>query len=251
MGIRPVGTFTLLGLGVCAALLASVFWLPAALVAPVLPDSWECERWSGRLWQGECGELSADGVAIGALGWTIHGFGTASLWWRRGDSRLNARVRHFGAGRLALDSMHGRLELVTLREVAGPRVASFAGGLRADGIIDVDLERLQLASGQLEAIAGRAVLRRIQVIGFGATLPDIAITWDAARAAQAPWSGRLRSLPGPLQVSGTLEFPNGSGYRLVGQAIIRESSSELGRLLARLARRDASGVFALELSGSW
>ncbi|MFZ9709298.1 MAG: type II secretion system protein N [Steroidobacteraceae bacterium] len=257
LAVRPVETFTLLGLGVSTVLLASVFWLPAAVLSPLLPHSWACERWSGGLWHGECRTLTADGMTMGALGWKIHGFDTASVWWQREDSHLRARVSPLGARRLTLDSVRGRLDLATLRELVGPRATSFAGGLRADGRIELDLEQLRLVSPEgrrsyeLEAIAGRLALRRIQIFGFATVLPDIDLIWDSVRAAQPPWIARLESQPGPLQIAGTLEFPNGSGYRLVGRAFVRDGSSELGRLLARLGRPEAGGAVTLELSGTW
>lgn len=252
----------LAGAGIAAFLIGVVGWMPASVLAPFLPQSLDCARWSGRAWNGACDSLSIGPTIVGKVGWRLHradllrGRLAATMHWRRGDSAVSTQVSRGPLGALHFDNLQGHIDLATFRDLVGPRAASLADGLRIDGRIELNLSTLQVGPDEqgrlrvLQSLAGALIARRLQVIGFEPTFADIQVRWPGPSALQRPWLGYAESRPGAIRFSGTLSFPEGLGYRLEGTASAAGDTPATAALLRRLGVVGGGDV-RVELSGRW
>lgn len=225
-------------------------WLPAGVLSAALPTTLSCERWSGRLWRGQCAALVWHDSALGSVAWDwrlrplVQRRLEGAVIWQRADSWLYAEANVDRSRVLSVSALRGTLALATLRTLLGPRASQLAGDWRLDGRLQFALDALaiQLPDGAdgtpqpvtLLRLGGTLIGRELRWIGVPMTPADLIVQWKDEQAMAAPFATRLTPLAPSTSVRGDIQFPQGRGYRL------------------RIAGADASGrPFPLEFFGRW
>ncbi len=196
-----------------AGLLAGVVvWLPASVIAALLPAGLRCDALVGSVWNGRCAGLGVRGSRSGDLSWAL---GVPSLrplrlpvqlTWQRGDSFIMGLVSFSLAGVEAVRIERADVSLQTLRDalpadLALRAVAGLAGRLQGNGV------ELRLQSARLQGVQGRLSLRDARLLRFDAALGDFAADLQGNR-------GRVVDLGGPLQLVGELRLEPDGRYRV-------------------------------------
>ncbi len=245
-------TRTLILTAVALFALTVLLRAPASWLLGVVPSGVECQSPSGSLWRGQCDRLQFPAGSLTEVSWTLHPWpllrGHADLDLRSADPRAPGKVRvSFGIGaRFALQDLRADV----------PIDAGFLPLFPAawSGHLQLAMDSLEFRAGRLLSIHGSAtaqsLAQRNPPMPFGSFELRFAPPADAA--ADAPITGVLRDLGGPLAVSGTLTIRNGNEYELAGFAQARAvASAELARAVEFLGPGDEQGRRPFTLGGSF
>lgn len=227
-----------------------IAWMPAAALSVAIPSGLHCERWSGRLWRGECASFLWNEATVGRVVWDWRLRSLAqrrlvgSLLWQHADSWLHTDASLERSRVLRLAPLQGTLSLGTLRTIVGPRAGAPAGNLRLDGRVELVMETLEIrlpndsatlqGPATLLRLRGAVIARELRWVGASTELGGFVVRWTDKSGGVAPFSTPLTPLDSPMDVGGDIEFPAAQGYRL------------------RAVGRDASGrSLPFELVGQW
>src|ERR1700722_11978753 len=124
-------------IGAAALLAVVVAALPASLIARFLPPTVRAEDFSGSIWHGSAGRITANGRPAGALEWSLHPLGLARLHLLADPADVTRT--HFAAFNIS-----GGGPIEDLRDFglgtgwhggAAVRIASLTADLAADGAV--------------------------------------------------------------------------------------------------------------------
>ncbi len=200
------------GVALLVFVIALAAWMPAALVLPLLwpggsPLALDDVR--GSLWRGHAGVVRWRGEPLGSLDWRAS---PAALLEGEYVAQLHLGGALNASARLHAARAGGRLEQVALvfpgEWLAG---ALATPALQPRGTVEVRIESLELAQGELVALVGNATWREAAVSG-AASAPLGELGADFSLAPTGTVHGQLRDSGGPLALSGSFEV-SASGYR--------------------------------------
>jgi hypothetical protein len=244
-------------IGAVAIIVVAVCVLPASLVARFLPPTVQAEDFSGSIWHGSAGRITANGRPAGALEWSLHPLGLArlhllaDLHWVKGgfalDGSADVTRTHFAASNIS-----GGGPIQDLRDfglgagwhgAAAVRIASLTADLTADGAV--------LPTSAVGDVAVSDVSS--PQIAAGSALGSFDLRFDdPAAISAAGMKADLTDTGGPLSLNATLEvsMKTRSGL-LSGTVEARPGASpalqrELDNL-SQLHARDAAGRLPVDL----
>jgi hypothetical protein len=245
---------TLIGVSAIIAIVVCV--LPASMITRFLPPSVQAEDFSGSVWHGSAGRITANGRPAGALEWHVHPLAlvglhlAADLHWVKGGFVLDGSA-DVARGHVAASGISGGGPVEDLRDFglgagwrgsAGVRIAELTADLSPTGaaltsaIGDItvsDVSSAQVASGS----------------NLGSY--DLHFN-DPASAAGADMSAALADTGGPLAVNATIQLSMKMRTGLFsGTVKERPDASPALRSqldnLAQLHARDAEGRLPVDL----
>jgi hypothetical protein len=253
---KPARRWPLILLGVialtAALAAASVFVLPASLIAHFLPAQVRAEDFSGSLLHGAAGRLAINGRDAGAIEWQVHPLSllrmapTADLHWVKGGFVIDGTAQFSGGavtghdiqGGGAIEDLHDLGIALGWSGTAHLAMTAFKG----------DFRRLDSAVGKLEV----AHLAAAQ-IADGSDLGSYVLTLGpGAIAADGSITANLNDAGGPLQLQAQIHYvPATRTGMLSGTLKERAEASPALRnqlsTLSQLRPRDAAGRFPVEL----
>lgn len=243
-----IGALAVIGVVVCV--------LPASLVTRFLPPTVQADDFSGSIWHGSAGRITANGRPAGALEWRLHPLAllrrhlAADLHWVQGgfvlDGSADVTRAHIGASNIAgggpLADLAGFGLGAGWRGSAGVRIAeltanlSDAGAALTSAIGDItvsDVSSMQVASGT-------------NLGGYDLNFDD------PASASGADLSASLADTGGPLQVNAVIHVSMSTRTGIFSGTIKErpDAAPELHRQLEDLAQlhaRDADGRLPVDL----
>ena len=243
-------------IGVLAVIAIVVCVLPASMITRFLPPSVQAEDFSGSVWHGSAGRISANGRPAGALEWHVHPLALArlhlvtDLHWVKGGFVLDGSA-DVARGHVAASGISGGGPVEDLRDFglgagwhgsAGVRIAELTADLSATGAA------LTSAIGDITV----SDVSSAQVAS-GANLGSYDLHFnDPASAAGADMSAALADTGGPLAVNATLQLSMKTRTGLFsGTVKERPDASPALRSqidnLAQLHARDAEGRLPVDL----
>ncbi len=235
--------------GLLAFLAILIARAPAGWLIPSGPAApFTCAAVEGTLWSGLCSGLTVQHQAYGDLSWDL-------MPLKLFTGRLAARVS-LGSGLI-----HGSGELdlslggaVTVRGASAdfpldPKlVPAIPAGIT--GTAHVDLARLVLRKGVIEALEGRLEAHDLTSHeGKVTPLGSYLLVFPPGTAADPV--GQLKDLGGPLSLQGTLKLTRNGQFDVEGLIAARpEASPELVSNLRFLGTPDAAGRRTFSMQGS-
>ena len=195
---------SLLALLVVGLLVGALVWLPAAVVKPLLPQSFECGALRGTVWDGQCFDLRVRGSRSGSLSWELD-FSVmnpsgmlVALRWTKDNSIAQGILRTSFLSPVALDLTTVSIELESLRNAlpSDVRLGPLAG---ITGRVDSSGLRLEFAPGRLAALHGEAMLTQIVLLQTGARIGPFQASFEGK-------FGAIRDRGGPLGVTATIRI---------------------------------------------
>ncbi len=230
-------------------LLVVLLRLPAAWVVPLLPRPLVCEAPAGTAWNGSCGSLRVDTLALANLSWQVlpgellH----AKLGVRAqlGDPAVQAS----GKALLGLQGHVQGYDLVAKLALPSALAVGVPPGWNA--LLEVDLPRFEAQGATLQAVSGVVRLRELQQLQ-----PRIAygsFEWQLADGAlrDGHVSGALRDLGGPARLLGTLTVGLQGDYDLNARLAASPGGGDsLQQSLQQLGPADAQGFHPLLAAGT-
>lgn len=243
-------------IGVLAVIAIVVCVLPASMITRFLPPSVQAEDFSGSVWHGSAGRITANGRPAGALEWHVHPLALArlhlatDLHWVKGGFVLDGSA-DVARGHVAASGISGGGPVEDLRDFglgagwhggAGVRIAELTADLSATGAA------LTSAIGDITV----SDVSSAQVAS-GANLGSYDLHFnDPASAAGADLSAALADTGGPLAVNATLQLSMKTRTGLFsGTVKERPDASPALRSqidnLAQLHARDAEGRLPVDL----
>jgi general secretion pathway protein N len=213
---------------------------PAQWAARWLPPGTSCNQLSGTVWNGACSGLVAQGVQVDSASWQVHpvallsGKVSAHIELLRGTNFVRTDVE---AGSSRITARHLTADLPLDRAL----IPQLPPGLA--GVAKANLEWLQLEKGALTGLQGDLEGHDLVVIDEGQRLAIGAyrVSFPAPEAGKDP-VGQLRSLSGPLDVTGTLRLTRPPGFAVEGLVAIHpDAPPVLAQKIAQLGSPDAQG----------
>ncbi|HMK85678.1 MAG TPA: type II secretion system protein N [Steroidobacteraceae bacterium] len=241
--------------GLLAALAVAVSALPASIVTRFAPAWIRAQDFSGSLWHGSAGQITANGRDAGALEWHLHPLALAhlrldaDLHWVKGGFVLDGAAdvdRH----RILLSNLEGGGPIEDLRDfglAAGWRGSASVRVRKLAAISSEGGVRLTSATGEIRV----ANLTSSQ-IARGADLGSYSLTFDEPSiGAESDASARLTDTGGPLALDALVHLSAAARRgTLSGTVGVRDeaplSLKDLVDDLGRLHARDAQGRFPLD-----
>lgn len=257
----PAPLFPRLALiGVLAIAAIVVCVLPASIIARILPAAIRAEDFSGSLWHGSAGRLTAAGRPAGAIEWQIHPLAllglhvTADIHWVKGGFVLDGAA-DLSRGHLAATHIAGGGPLEDLRDLG------LQPGWR--GTADVRIREVTAdwtaAGAAVRTAVGDIALSDVSArqIAGGADLGGYLLAFDdAGGAAQGPLTARLTDTGGPLAVDADISISPAERRGLLS-GTLKERADAPPALrdqvadLARFHARDAQGRVPVEFELSF
>jgi hypothetical protein len=245
--------WVLLGLaGLLVVLGASVFVLPASIIARFLPPQAKAEDFSGSLIHGAAGTIRVNGRDAGAIEWQLHPLAllradlVADIHWVKVSFVIDGTAELDAKGFAAHD-VHGGGPLENLRDIG------LGAGWRGTCTLSLaeiksDFSKLQSAVGSLQVanLASASIAGGADLGGYTLQLANGAVTQDGSINAG------LNDTGGPVEVQAQIQFsPAARTGTLSGTLKARsDASPELRHQLDNLAQvrpRDAQGRFPVDL----
>ena len=243
-------------IGLVAVVAVVIAVLPASLANKFLPAGVQAEDFSGTLWHGSAGRITAGGRDAGALEWRLHPLALfklhldADLHWVKGGFIVDGTAV-VGGGNLQASNLHGGGPIADLSSLG------VAPGWR--GIAQVEIRRIAAdVSGPMPSL--RAAVGEIDVSDLsspqgaaGSDLGSYALTFDdAALSADGDARAALVDKGGPLSLDASLTLtPKTRTALLAGTAKEREDAPPALRKeldnVAQLRPRDAQGRIPIDL----
>lgn len=238
--------------GLLVLLGASVFVLPASIIARFLPPQVRAEDFSGSLIHGAAGTIKVNGHEAGAIEWQIHPLALlradllADIHWVKVSFVIDGTVQLDAKGVTARD-VHGGGPLENLRDLGLP--TDWRGTCTLSlAEIKSDFSKLQSAVGSLQVadLASASIAGGADLGGYTLQLANGAVTQDGNINAALADTG------GPVEVQAQIQFsPAARTGTLSGTLKARpDASPELRHQLDNLAQvrpRDAQGRFPVDL----
>ena len=230
-----------------ACVLGVTLWAPAAWLRPFIPAELACGDLTGTVWQGECRaaeRINSFGARseLGRLRWKLS---TSALFRLTLEAELEWQLQNLSARTVLTRKLNGRWQLRNLQLTSDYQSLGL--------LVDRDLRRLwslvpkskaitlqiPLASGTPKEI--EQLQADLQFSAFG----------EHALTIQPNGSGELRSMSGPLQLDGPIEWQRDGRYRLIAK-IRLNSDADLGlrTALASFGATNAQGDYDLTIEGS-
>jgi Type II secretion system (T2SS), protein N len=245
---------TLIGVSAIIAIVVCV--LPASMITRFLPPSVQAEDFSGSVWHGSVGRITANGRPAGALEWHVHPLAlvrlhlAADLHWVKGGFVLDGSA-DVARGHVAASGISGGGPIEDLRDFglgagwrgsAGVRIAELTADLSPTGAA------LTSAIGDITVsdVSSAQVASGANLGGY-----DLHFN-DPASAAGADTSAALADTGGPLAVNATIQLSMKTRTGLFsGTVKERPDASPALRSqldnLAQLHARDAEGRLPVDL----
>jgi len=248
-----------LGILLAALLVGLIVWLPARVLAPLLPGEVRCLEWRGTVWQGRCLALQQQNVQTGEIRWDLRALSSVTwrpeleLQWTRADSTISAIVTAAGLSEIRVRTLRIDLAFATLRESLPVTLLSQwslprSGRLQGDNL-SVELIRTPAGVWQPSVILGSARVLELPAPGSAVPLGDFEARFVPPSTAEAPVAARLRDLGGPISLQGDLRWQPADGrYQL--SARVRARSAIAVPWLEQLGPPAADGRRDLVLEGS-
>ncbi len=243
------------GLTMGAALLVFVgvlVWqFPASWARGFLPTSITCTELAGSLWNGQCTELVAQGVAVGDVTWNVSAWRalTGKLVGEVSVTRANAAVKSNLAMSFAGDGELLNLQArLPLDPAVMPQLPPY---LRGDVALDFQKIVLQQAwPTELRGTVSARDLRRTDGAQF--QLGNYDLVFDGVAQPDGALQGQLQDRGGPLAVRGTLQLTREPGYEISGLVAARaEAPAQLRQQLEFLGAPNAAGEREFSLAGTF
>jgi general secretion pathway protein N len=246
----------LIGLGLVAVLLFTVFTLPSSLLSgPLQRAGFDAPSLSGSVWSGRAAGLSWRGVALGDLQWRVSG---ASLFrgriagnvnLSRPDGSASSRVAATFGGDLHFEATQVDLpvEALSALPIGVPK------GWR--GRVTAHLEELAVSGGWPTVVRGTLDMnglvapppRNAAVGSFHVVMPDPQGSSTPGDALTA----RVADKEGPFSVDARLTLSRDRSFLLEGTLAPRGNTPpELERSLQLLGPADAAGRRPFSVSGT-
>ena len=200
-----------LALIAAAAVLAVVAAaLPASLIARFLPPGVRAEDFSGTIWHGSAGRISAGGLPAGAAEWHLHPLAllrlhtVADLHWVKGGFVLDGAVDADRTG-LAASGVEGGGPIADLRDL------DIAAGWQGTTVVHVkELEaRWSEAGATLKSATGEIVVSDVSSprVADGAQLGGYALKFaNSALSPDSEATATLADTGGPLSLDATIRI---------------------------------------------
>jgi hypothetical protein len=243
-------------IGAAGVITIIVCVLPASMITRFLPPSVQAEDFSGSVWHGSAGRMTANGRPAGALEWHVHPLALArlhlmaDLHWVKGGFVLDGSA-DVARGHLAASGISGGGPVQDLRDFglgagwrgsAGVQIAELTADLSATGAA------LTSAIGDITVsdVSSAQVASGANLGGY-----DLHFN-DPASAAGAGMSAALADTGGPLAVNATIQLSMKTRTGLFSGTIKERADaspalrSQLDNL-AQLHARDAEGRLPVDL----
>jgi hypothetical protein len=249
---RPARRWPLILLGIVVLPAASVFVLPASLIAHFLPTQMHAEDFSGSLLHGAAGSLKVNAREAGAIEWRLHPLSllrlaiVADIHWVKVGFVIDGTVE-LGARHVAAHDIKGGGPIENLGDLG------LAAGWRGNAQLTFaeassDYRKLDSAVGKLDVAnlssadiaAGEGLGSYELQLAAGAIAPDGTIT------------ANLTDTGGPLEAQAQIRFSPATRTGMLSGTLKErpEAPSSLRDQLNNLSQlrpRDASGRFPVEL----
>lgn len=242
-------------IGVLAVIAIVVCVLPASMITHFLPPAVQAEDFSGSVWHGSAGRITANGRPAGALEWNVHPLAllrlhlATDLHWVKGGFVLDGSA-DLAHGRLAASSISGGGPIDDLRD--------FGLGAGWRGSAGVHIEELTAdlsASGAaLTSAIGDITVSDVSSVrvASGANLGSYDLHFQPASADGAGMSAALADTGGPLAVNASIQISMKTRSGLFSGTVKERPDaspalrSQLNNL-AQLHARDAEGRLPVDL----
>ncbi len=245
-------------IGVLAVAAVVVCVLPASLITRFLPPTIQAEDFSGSLWHGSAGRITAAGRPAGAVEWRVHPLALlglrvdADLHWVKGGFVLDGSVDSTRT-EIALSNVSGGGPMADRRDFArgagwrgsaGVRIARLTADLSATGATPTS------ASGEVTLADVSAAQ-----IASGANLGSYDLRFEPASqagASGADLSAALTDTGGPLAVNAAIQLSMKTRSGLFSGTVKERADapaalqSQLDNL-AQLHARDPQGRLPVDL----
>jgi hypothetical protein len=234
--------------------------LPASLIARFIPPVVHAQDFSGTIWHGSAGRITAAGRPAGAAEWHLHPFAllrlhaVADLHWVKGGLVLDGTV-DADRGGFAASGIEGGGPIADLNDLG------LAAGWR--GTAAVHVQKLAASWSEagpiLKSATGEIIVSDASTSGVanGAPLGGYALKFaNPALSPDAQASATLADTGGPLSVDGTIQITPKTRTCLFSAAIKERPEAspalrnELQNLL-QLHARDAQGRIPIDLEFSF
>jgi hypothetical protein len=243
-------------IGAVAVLAVVVAALPASLITRFLPPTVHAEDFSGTIWHGSAGRITAGGRQAGAAEWRLHPLpllrlhALADLHWVEGGFVLDGTVDADRA-RLAVSDVEGGGPIADLRDL----------GLGAgwQGTAKVRVKELE-ASWSAAGPALKSAMGEISVsdvsspqVANGAELGGYSLKFaNPALSADSDATATLADTGGPLHLDATIQLTAKTRTGLLSGTVKErpEAAPALRNQLQNLAQlhaRDAQGRIPVDL----
>jgi len=240
----------LIALGALLLLAGALAWTAPAELAYRLFGSrlspLVLEGITGTVWEGKAERAGAFGESIGTLGWR---FARLPLLSGRLEGDL-VLTGDRGNGTALVRADRTRVEITALRGEFPASLLSPAldiPALNLLGRVSLDVARVVVADGYLQAVDGEALWREMAVAGAAnASLPGVAVRF--APATDGAVVGTIRDLGGPLAVAGEVQV-RGAGFQLEARLVPREPNPQLEEMLKFVGERLPEGGSLLRVRG--
>ncbi|HEX4153130.1 MAG TPA: type II secretion system protein N [Steroidobacteraceae bacterium] len=246
----------LLLIGVAAVVAVVVCVLPASLVTRLLPPAVRADDFSGSVWHGSAGRITALGRPAGAIEWNIHPLAllrrhlVVDLHWVKGgfvlDGSADLTRTHIGASKILGGGPLADLSDLGIgagwRGTASVRVAELTADLSG-------------ARPALSSAIGDVAVADVSAaqIASGANLGGYDLNFnDPVSASGDDMSATLTDTGGPLQVNAVIHLSTKTGSAIFSGTVKErpDTPAELRRQLddlAQLHARDAQGRLPVDL----
>ena len=243
-------------IGLVAVVAVVIAVLPASLANKFLPAGVQAEDFSGTLWHGSAGRITAGGRDAGALEWRLHPLALfklhldADLHWVKGGFIVDGTAV-VGGGNLQASNLHGGGPIADLSSLG------VAPGWR--GIAQVEIRRIAAdVSGPMPSL--RAAVGEIDVsdvsspqVAGGSDLGSYALTFDdASLSSNGDARAALVDKGGPLSLDASITLAPQSRTGMLSGTVKERADAppalhkELDNV-AQLHARDAQGRIPIDL----
>jgi Type II secretion system (T2SS), protein N len=243
-----------------AVLAVVVAALPASLIARFLPPGVRVADFSGTIWHGSAGRITAGGRPAGAAEWHLHPLAllhlhtVADLHWVKGGFVLDGAIDVDRTG-LAVSGVEGGGPIADLQDLG------LGAGWQGTAAVRVkELEaRWSDAGATLKSAIGEITVSDMSspAVADGAPLGGYALEFaNSALSPESDATATLVDTGGPLSVDGTIRITLKTRSGLFSAAVQErpEAAPALRNAvqsLAQLHARDARGRIPLDLEFSF
>jgi hypothetical protein len=243
-------------IGVLAALAAAIAALPASVIARFLPGGVSADDFSGTVWHGSAGRITANGRAAGALEWHLHPLAllslhvAADLHWVKGGFVLDgaADLAHH---KIAASNIEGGGPIADLRDFG------VAAGWRGSANVRVKELSADVTSAGVTPKSAVGVITVADVgapqLAGGADLGGYALNFaNTALAPDGEATATLTDTGGPLGVNATITLSAKTRSGLLSGTVQARADAPAAlrnqlESIAQLHARDAQGRIPVDL----
>jgi Type II secretion system (T2SS), protein N len=243
-------------IGAAALLAVVVAALPASLITRFLPPGVRAEDFSGTIWHGSAGRITAGGRPAGAAEWHLHPLAllrlhtVADLHWVEGGFVLDGAVDADRTG-LAASGVEGGGPIADLRDLG---VAAGWQGTAAVHVKELGA-RWSEAGATLKSATGEIIVSQVSSsrVAEGAQLGGYALKFaNPVLSPDSDATATLADTGGPLSLDATIQITLKTRTGLFSGAVKErpEAPPALRNQLQNLAQlhaRDAQGRIPVDL----